>query len=74
MGSFGEYSFFVVPHCCHIGKRIATPIASGQAARSRLDRDRLRVVVRWALAMCSGMVRTPGNKTCGGIGAGDRDQ
>ena len=52
--------------------------------RPRLHRDRLRdpdcigpgvrVVVRWALAMCSGMVRTPGIRTCGVIGAGDGDQ
>ena len=35
MGSFGEYSFFVVPHYERIGERIATE-------RSRLHRDRLR--------------------------------
>ncbi len=31
-------------------------------------------MVRWALAMCSGMVRTPGIRTCGVIGAGERYQ
>ena len=97
MGSFGKYSFFVVPHYERIGKRIATKRRSDVATKGTEEATKGRSDVatkgngRWATAgMGKGkrrrggegdggeetlrMVRTPGNKTCGVIGAGDRYQ